>query len=172
MKGVLGLVIIYKSNTGYTREYAKLLGKELELPVYSADSIPQCHRGKDVIFLGWVMAGGIMGFRKVSRSCNIRCVCGVGMGPPMPELVSGFRKKMRLPAGMPVFYLQGGFDISRLKGPYQLIMQMKVKEIAARLAAKPTLTEEERATLEMTRGAVNCVSPERLAPVAAWYRSL
>lgn len=166
------MVIIYQSNTGYTQAYAKLLGKELDLPVYSADNIPRCHRGKDVIFLGWLMAGSIVGFRRVSHFCNIRCVCGVGMGPPQPELVPGFRKKMRLPAGMPVFYLQGGFDLSRLKGPYKLIMQMKVKEIAARLSAKPALTEAERATLEMTRGPVSLVSAEQLAPVAAWYRSL
>jgi hypothetical protein len=165
------MVIIYKSNTGYTEQYAKLLSRELDIPAYSAESIPACHYGQDVIFMGWVMAGKIMGYGSVVKKCRVCAVVGVGMGPDLPELVPGFRKAMHLTNGMAVFYLQGGFDLSRLKGPFKLIMQVKNKEIAARLTMKSQRTSAEDATLAMTRGEHSCVCPENLSKIVAWYRS-
>lgn len=165
------MVIIYKSNTGYTEQYARLLSQALNMPAYSADNIPSAHKGKDVIFLGWLMAGSIMGYKKVAGYCRVRCAVGVGMGPPTPELVPGFRSKLGIPADTAVFYLQGGFDLSRLRGPFRLIMEVKVKDIAAKLQAKPELDEAERATLAMTREGHSCVCEENLAEIIAWAKS-
>ena len=69
-----------------------------------------------------------------------------------------------------VFYLQGGFDINKLKGPMKLIMKMKCKEIAGRLSVRAELSPAEQATLDMTKRAVSCVSRENLAEVIAWYK--
>lgn len=166
------MVIVYKSNTGYTEQYAKLLASALDIPAYSLDRLPECHKGSEVIFLGWLMAGSIVGYKKAARVCRVKCVCGVGMGPETPELVPGFRAKLGIPSGTPVFYLQGGFDINKLKGPFKLIMKIKVKEIAQRLTAKAELTPAEQATLNMTSIGDSCVCKENLAEVIAWYRSL
>ena len=38
------MIIVYKSNTGYTEQYAKLLGDALDMPSYSLDNVPKCHR--------------------------------------------------------------------------------------------------------------------------------
>ena len=165
-----GKIIVYSSNTGYTEQYAKLLGKTLELPSYKLGNVPECHKGAEVIFLGWLFAGTIVGYRKCARKYKIRCAVGVGMGPPVPELAEGLRAAMKVPSGVPVFYLQGGFDISRLQAPLKLVMKVKCREIAGRLSAKPELNEAEQATLEMTRGAASCVCAENLAEIVAWYR--
>ena len=77
---------------------------------------------------------------------------------------------MKIPAGVGVFYAQGGFDINKLRGAMKLIMKVKNKEIAARLNAKAELSEAERLTLEMTKGAASAVCRENLAEVVAWYR--
>lgn len=127
------MIIIYKSNTGYTEQYAKLLSEQLGLPCYKLGSVPECHKGRDAIYLGWLFAGNIVGYKTASKKYHLRCVCGVGMGPPVPELVPGFRDKMGIPDSVQVFYLQGGFDINKLKGPMKLIMKVKCKEIAGRL---------------------------------------
>ncbi|NLC72643.1 MAG: hypothetical protein GX684_02580 [Ruminococcaceae bacterium] len=164
------MVIVYKSNSGYTKEYAKLLSDALDVPAYSIDYLPEVHKGKDILFLGWVFAGSVVGYKKAAKLCNVRCVCAVGMGPPMSELVPGFRAKMSIPAGVEVFYLQGGFDINKLKGPMKLIMKIKVKEIAGRFAGKTDLSPEEQATLNMTSVGDSCVSLENLAPVIDWYK--
>lgn len=170
MEGVHIMVILYKSNSGYTQQYAKLLGKQLDMPVYNIDSAPECHIGSDVIFLGWLMAGGIVGYKKAKRKYKIKCVCGVGMSPPMTEMVEGFRKKLSIPKGTAVFYLQGGFDIKKLKGPFKLIMKLKSKEIAERLQSKLELSEQEQATLNMTQVGDSCVSEKNLAEVISWYK--
>mgnify|MGYP003207309569 CR=1 FL=1 len=164
------MIIIYKSNTGYTEQYAKLLSEQLGLPCYKLGSVPECHKGRDAIFLGWLFAGSIVGYKAASKKYHLRCVCGVGMGPPMPELVPGFREKMNIPESVKVFYLQGGFDINKLKGPMKLIMKVKCKEIAGRLNVRAELTPEEQATLRMTQTGASCVSKENLAEVVAWYK--
>ena len=107
---------------------------------------------------------------RAAKLYKVRCVCGVGMGAPTPELVPGFRAKMGIPQSTAVFYLQGGFDINRLKGPMKLIMKAKCKEIAGRLSVRAELNPAEQATLAMTKGAVSCVSRENLAEVIAWYK--
>ena len=164
------MIIVYKSNTGYTEQYAKLLGDALDMPSYSLDKVPKCHKGGEVIYLGWLFAGNIVGYKKAAKLYKVRCVCGVGMGAPTPELVPGFRAKMGIPQSTAVFYLQGGFDINRLKGPMNLIMKAKCKENACRLSFSAELNPAEQATLAMTKGAVSCVSRENLAEVIAWYK--
>ncbi len=164
------MIIVYSSNTGYTEQYAKLLGKALELPSYKLGSVPDCHKGAEVIYLGWLFAGTIVGYKKCARHYRVRCAAGVGMSPPTPELAEGLRTTMKVPTGIPVFYLQGGFNMGKLKGPMKLVMKVKCKEIAGRLSAKPELTEAERATLEMTQGERSVVCTENLAEIIAWYR--
>ena len=164
------MIIVYKSNTGYTEQYAKLLGDALDMPSYSLDKVPKCHKGGEVIYLGWLFAGNIVGYKKAAKLYKVRCVCGVGMGAPTPELVPGFRAKMGIPQSTAVFYLQGGFDINRLKGPMKLIMKAKCKEIAGRLSEKPELSDAEKLTYDMTQGEGSAVAEANLAEVLALYK--
>ncbi len=163
-------IIVYSSNTGFTEQYAKLLGRALDMPSYKLGNVPACHKGAEAIYLGWLFAGKIVGYRKCAKKYNISCAVGVGMSPPSPELAEGLRATEKIPAGTPVFYLQGGFDITKLKGPMKLIMKVKCKEIAARLNAKGELTQAERATLEMTQGAASAVDGANLAEIIALYK--
>ncbi len=58
--------IIYTSNTGSTAEYAQLLGKELNLPVHNLQQAKSMvPAGSEIIYLGWIMAGGIKGYKEV-----------------------------------------------------------------------------------------------------------
>lgn len=164
------MIIVYKSNTGYTKQYAKMLGKALSLPSYELGNVPECHKGSDVIYLGWLFAGTIVGYKKCAKRYKVKCVAGVGMGPPSIDLADGLRNTMKIPASVPVFYLQGGFDINKLSAPFKLIMKIKCKEIAGRLNAKGELNDAERTTLEMTRGSASAVCQENLAEIIAWYR--
>ena len=164
------MIIVYKSNTGFTQEYAKLLSRELGLPSYELGRVPACHKGGEVIYLGWLFAGTVVGYKRCAKLYNVRCCVGVGMSPPSVELAEGLRATMKIPAGVGVFYVQGGFDINKLRGALKLIMKVKNKEIAARLNAKAELSEAERLTLEMTKGAASAVCRENLAEVVAWYR--
>ena len=58
--------IVYTSNTGFTEKYAKLLGGKLFLPVYSLEEAKgKLAAGAEIIYLGWLMAGTVKGYRCV-----------------------------------------------------------------------------------------------------------
>ena len=72
--------IIYTTNTGSTEHYAKLLAQKTGLPVYSlAEAKKRVFAGAEVICLGWIMAGGIKGYKDMVKKYNVRAVCAVGM---------------------------------------------------------------------------------------------
>lgn len=108
--------IIYTSKTGHTRQYALLLGKEIDLPVYSYDeAISRLSGESPVIYLGWIHASHVKGFSNAVKRFSVCAVCGVGLcdtGTLIPEV----RKATSIPEDIPVFTLQGGFYRSKLKG--------------------------------------------------------
>lgn len=161
--------IVYKSNTGYTRQYAVLLGEQTGLPVYSLDEAwKRLKPGSDVIYLGWLMAGKVQGYARAARRFRVEVLCGVGMGATGSQM-QDLRQANRLPADMPVFTLQGGFDLSRLRGVYKLMMTIMVKTAGKGLADKPDRTPDEDAMLELMLHGGSYVSTENLAGVLAWY---
>ena len=108
--------IVYTSNTGYTAQYAGLLGKRTGLPVYSlTEAGAKLPAGNCVIYLGWLMAGKVQGYAKAAKRYRVAAVCGVGMGATGSQLAD-VRKANSLGDELPLFTLQGGFDMSRLKG--------------------------------------------------------
>ena len=81
------------------------------------------------------------------------------------------RKANRLPASLPVFTLQGGFDRSRLRGVYKLMMTIMAKTAGKGLADKPDRTPDEDAMLELLLRGGSRVSEENLAGVLAWLQA-
>ena len=164
------MIVIYKSNTGYTEQYAKMLAQRLDVPAYPLEKVPKCHLHKEAVFLGWLFAGNIVGYKKAAKNYCLRAVCGVGMSPPAAELGVGLGMAMHIPSAVPVFYLQGGFDINKLHGPMKLILKFKCKEIAGRLELRGELSEAEQATYQMTQTGGSAVSEANLAEVLAALR--
>lgn len=65
--------VVYTSNTGSTEHYAKLLGHELRVSVYSTEEAGnKLPTGTEIIYLGWIMAGKIQRFGLARK--NIRFV--------------------------------------------------------------------------------------------------
>ena len=72
--------IVYTSNTGYTRQYARLLGEQIGLPVYSLEEAnSQLSGGSPVIYLGWIHASHVKGYSKAAKRFAVCAVCGVGL---------------------------------------------------------------------------------------------
>ena len=108
--------IIYTTNTGSTEHYAKLLAQKTGLPAYClAKAKKEVFVGAEVIYLGWIMAGSIKGYANVAKRYQVRAVCGVGMGQAGTQTDS-VRKKSAIPAGIPLFTLQGNFNVKKLHG--------------------------------------------------------
>ena len=160
--------IVYTSNTGFTAEYARLLGDKTGLPVYSlAEAEQKLAAGNCVIYLGWLMAGKVQGYKKAAKRYKVQAVCGVGMGGNGSQLQE-VRKANAIPEKTPLFTLQGGFDIQKLRGIYKLMMTIMVKTAGKGLAEKQDRTPDEDVMLEMMTQGGSRVSAENLAEVLAW----
>ena len=160
--------IVYTSNTGYTAEYARLLGERTGLLVYSlAEAERKLAAGNCVIYLGWLMAGKVQGYKKAAKRYKVQAVCGVGMGGNGSQLQE-VRKANAISEKTPLFTLQGGFDIQKLSGVYKLMMTIMVKTAGKGLAEKQDRTPDEDVMLEMMTQGGSRVSAENLAEVLAW----
>ena len=149
--------IVYTSNSGYTAEYARLLGRATGLPVNDLRQVHTPQPDEEVIFLGWLMADRVMGWPKANAFFKVRAVCQVGLG---------------LADGCAVFALQGGFDLHRLRGPYRLIMEVKCRQIKKQLEEKGALNPAQQLTYDMATKGASAVCPENLQPVIDWYNSV
>ena len=164
--------IVYTSNTGYTAEYARLLGQGTGLPVYAlSEAAEKLNSGAAIVYLGWLMAGKVQGYWKAAKRYSICAVCGVGMGATGSQM-EDVRKTNALPASLPLFTLQGGFDMAKLHGIYKFMMTVMAKTIGKRLAAKADRTAEEDRMLELLTHGGSCVREEHLKDVLAWYESV
>lgn len=162
--------IVYPSNTGSAAQYAEMLAKETGLAVYSLDEA----RGKvladsEVIYLGWVMAGTVKGYAAAAKRYIVRAVCAVGMAQPGAQ-GKILRERNKLPESVPLFQLQGNFDVKKLHGMYRLMMEVMVKTAGKALASKSGRTAEEDDILDMMTNGGERVRVENLHAVLAWYR--
>lgn len=142
--------VIYKSSTGSCERYARVMSRELAIPAYPVDRCP-LPKGMEVVYIGWLMNGKVSGLDKARKRYEVRAVVQVGMSPPSAAMDERCRKNNGLADDFPVFTLQGGFDMDRLSVPLRLIMKKINRGIAARLEAKDTLSEAEKATLAMAK---------------------
>ena len=163
--------VVYTSNTGYTKQYAELLGKRLSLPVYSLKDAPSAVKdGSEIIYLGWVMAGKVMGCAKAMKCYKTAAVCGVCMGATGSQL-DDMRKATPLPSSIPLFSLQGGFDMKKLHGVYKFMMSVMAKTVGKKLEEKKDRTPQEDSMLDMMLNSGNYVSEKNLDAVLDWYSS-
>ena len=164
--------IVYTSNTGFTAQYASLLGGKTGLPVYALeDAVNALPQGSPILYLGWLTAGKVQGYDKAVTKFNPQALCAVGMtrsGSQMEDV----KKSNNLPEGLPLFTLQGGFDLKKLRGVYKLMMSVMSKTVAKKLAAKTERTPDEEDTLDLFRNGGSRVSLENLKPVLEWYREV
>ena len=163
--------IIYTTNTGSAGRYAKLLADETGLPVYSfAEAKKEVAAGADVIYLGWILAGAVKDYSAAAGRYKVCAVCGVGMGQTGTQTDS-VREKTKVPGDIPVFTLQGNFDVKMLHGIYRPMMEIMVKTAGKSLAAKADRTPEEDDMLDMMLHGGERVKTENLKAVLDWYGS-
>ena len=161
--------IVYKSQTGHTKQYAEILGEKTNLPVYELNSATKELPGEtEIIYLGWLMAGTVQGYKKAIKLFAVKAVCGVGMSGGDFRLAD-MRKSNQLSNSMPVFYLQGGFELDKLHGINKLMMKMMKSTVGKGLADKQNRTPEEDAVLDLLLHGGNLVSADNLTQLLAWY---
>lgn len=89
-----------------------------------------------------------------------------GAGTQLAEV----KKANALPDTLPLFTLQGGFDMNKLHSVYKLMMQVMKASLEKQLAQKQDRTADENAMLDMLNNGASYVSPDALTAVLDWYR--
>lgn len=124
------MTIIYQSNTGFTREYAEMLGKSTRRKVFQLDeAVSRLEKGSPVLYMGPLMAGHITGLDQAMKRFQVRGVCGVGMSPPGPEVMAALQRSNYV-GGAPMFYLQGGWAPEKVGWLKRRMVFMVAKKMA------------------------------------------
>jgi len=156
--------IVYTSNTGFTAQYAAMLSEKLALPAYTlTDALTNLPKATPIIYMGWLMAGSVVGCRKAAKRFAIEAVIGVGLGDTGAQ-DDAARKACKLPADVPVFTVQGGMDHAKLKGGYKMGISLLTKV----MSAKKNRTPDENKMLDLLIKGGNYVSEKELSAVLAW----
>lgn len=157
--------IVYKSRTGHTERYARLLSERTGVAAYSlSEAVKRLEKGARVIFMGWQCARTVKGLKSAARRFELAAVCVVGMGLPVEgeeisELVNNPAPSVRM------FYLRGGLDGHRRAGFYGTVIMNMRKTVVPALERKADKTEGERALLDVLKNGGDFVSAENLEPL-------
>lgn len=160
--------IVFTSNTGHAAAYAKLLSDAAGIPAIPlSEAKTKLPGGSDILYLGWLCAGSVQGLKPAEQRFRIRAVCAVGMGPEdekqTAELCKRYASEER-----PLFYLQGGFEMDKLKGVYLFMMRFMAKTAGKSLAQKENRTAAEDDMLELMQHGGSRVDSAQLMSVLHW----
>lgn len=162
--------IIYKSNSGFTKKYAEILSEKSGIPAYDInEGMKIVSAGSEIIYMGWLMAGKISGYKKAKAKFNVKCVCAVGMAA-FTEKYQQETKEWNAVKDSEFFYLQGGFDINKLHGMHKFMMKTMIKSMKPKIEKKEEKTLEDLELLEMAEKGKDCVSEENLKGVLEWLK--
>ena len=160
--------IVYTSSTGHTTEYAKILGEKTGLPVYALnEALKQLSNGIEIIYLGWLFANGIKGYKKAAKKYNVSAICAVGLcdtGTAIAEV----RKVNAISEETPLFTMQGGMDKTKLHGINKVMINMLTKG----MDSKKDRTEDDERMLYLLKNDQNYVSEENITAFMKWYKQI
>lgn len=159
--------IVYTSNTGHTAEYAKILSEKTGLPIYDLSVAGKSlQRGDEIIYLGWLFANTVKGYKKASKKFKIACVCAVGLCDT-GTATEDVRRANRINTATPLFTMQGGIDKTKLRGVNKFMINMLTKALSSQ---KEKSADIERIIFLLTHDD-NYVCEENTEAFTAWYNA-
>ena len=165
------MVIVYRSNTGFTREYAEMLGRAEKMkacPLSEAQG--KVGPGESVFYMGPLMAGHISGIDQAVKKFAVKGVCGVGMSPASPQVLEAL-SKANYTSGAPIFYLQGGWAPKKVGWLKRRMVGMATKSIRESLQDKGSRrTPEENKQLDFLLHGGSFVAFENLETIREWMK--
>lgn len=163
------MVIVYKSNTGFTREYAAMLAKAEKMKCYELeDAEKQPEQGSEILFMGPLMAGRIQGLETARKQYTVKAAVGVGMSPPGPQTLSTLSKANYIPEA-PMFYLQGGWAPKKVSWLQRRMVNMVTRSVRKQLIDRGRKrTEEEQRYLDMLLKGGSFVAYKNLDTLRGW----
>ncbi len=164
--------IVYTSETGTSAEYARMLGEKSGLPVFSLDKAKaQLAAGCEIIYIGWLMAGGVKDYKKAAKSFSVKVLCAVGLCET-GSITNEVRKNNAVPADTAVFTLQGGYSPEKLRGIYRFMMKLVTKVLIKKIDGMHEKKESDLRMREVLISGGSFVDEGHLEAVLAYLRNI
>ncbi len=164
-------IVIYNSQTGFTKRYAEWIAKAAEADCYAlADAKKKnLDEYEAIIFGGWACAGGISKISwfksNMEKWENKKLIVFCVGGSPIenPEIETGLRKNFKESEWekVSVFYCPGGFCYEKMSASSKLMMKMFIKA----LKAKKDKTKEEQEMIEMISHSYDISDEKYIEPI-------
>ena len=158
------MIIGYESSTGFTKRYAEMLSAKTGMKLFRANELSKTESDEEIVFLGWLKAGKIQGFKKV-RKFNVVAICGTGMGSAgenCDETINSFNRLGKIP----FFYAQGGcLPLKDLKGMDKFFMSIFIKIL------KKQKDEKNKIAVDHIENGFDEVKEENLNPLIEWLNT-
>jgi len=167
----ISMVIVYTSNTGFTKEYAQMLSKAEKMKCYElAQAEEQLGQDAEVLYMGPLMAGRIEGLEQARKKFALRAACGVGMSPHGQQVLTTLSKANYV-ENAPIFYLQGGWAPKKVSWLKRRMVNMVTRSVRKTLESKGSArTEEEQRYLDMLLKGGSFVAYQNLNTIRNWLK--
>lgn len=174
------MAIVYASKSGFTKNYAKWLSENLSAELIELSSVAngQLEDYDLLIYGGGLYAGGINGLKKFKkmtlRSHPQKTIYfATGASPNHPEVLPTLLKmnfKADEATSVNLFYLRGGFDISKLTRIDRVLMQLLRLKLMCIKESKRTV--DERGMLATYDHAADFTNVKYIEPILAVVKSM
>ena len=167
------MTVVYKSNTGFTRQYAEMLGKTEKMKVFPlSEAERNVPTGEPVFYMGPLMAGHISGIDQAVKKFSVKGACGVGMSPASQQVLETLAKA-NYTNGASIFYLQGGWAPKKVGWLKRRMVGMATKSMRESLRDRGSRrTPEEDKQLDFLLHGGSFVAFENLETIRKWMKTL
>ena len=172
-------IIIYSSQTGFTKRYAEWLAEELGADIIT---LSEAKKQKDeyfdaadaIVYGGWIMAGKIVNSewfkRKISdwKGKRLALFCVGGSPNELSEVDATLRNAMTDEERKYVktFYCQGGISYENMRLPYKMTM----KVFSTMIRNKKDVTPKEKDMAEMLSHSYDISDKKYINPIVQYIR--
>ena len=172
------IVIIYNSQTGFTKRYAQWISEALECTCVEFGEVNKVNFDtyKTIIFGGWACAGSVSKLKwfknnmKKWQNKRLAVYCVGGSPIENPEIEIAMKnwfseeehKKVR------IFYCPGGFNYEKMSASSKLMMKMFI----GALKSKKNKTEEDKDMIEMISKSYDISDKKYIEPIVKWAKEI
>lgn len=169
-------IVIYNSQTGFTKKYAQWISEALECEFVELSEANKMNfeQYETIIFGGWACAGGVSKIKWFKNNMKkwdnkklaVYCVGGSPIENPEIEVAmkSWFTEEEH--KKVTSFYCPGGFNYEKMPRASKLMMKMFI----GALKAKKDKTEAEQIQIEMISKSYDISDRKYIEPIVAWAK--
>ena len=151
-------IIIYGSCYGNSKRYAEELSKKINIEVISFKNVKNINAYDNIIYLGGLYAGGVLGMAKTLKKLNDIThkkivIITVGLADPTDDVNKrNIRNNIKNQVSKDIyektkiFHLRGGIDYSKLNFGHKTLMKLLYNSV--KKTPKERLSAEDRAMIE------------------------